>query len=325
MKKLTIFLAAVLCIFLLGGCGGKADWNGTFSMKVDEYNFKEFDIEMSGEEGISYTLSSINTYGGGIAKGSVTGWADFKNGNTAENSLYKLSLSGDTLTVKVLTQDDYETPFEGKYTRGEPVSADEENSDEGNSDEEYSADENGDENGIVMGSYYYLDCDGGPVSLCFYDDNTVDYDAPDSQTEKGTWSFEADVLIITFKGQNMEFTVEDGGMTVVDSFSTERYVLGADYSRNEGSPDSYASESYEIVTNSFYYWDGDKEGSSLYFYADNTVDFDEPGEDTEEGVYYIDADTLIITWDSGSELKLYIEDGGAALVSVQDEYYYLAD
>lgn len=133
MKKTIIIFAAVLCSFLLGGCGD-ANWDGTFYMEVDENNSIAFEITMDGDDYVSFTRHDINTYGGGTAVTSVTGGAELLNGNTAESSEFKLSLSGDTLKVKSLSSDEYYEGYEGKYTRGEPMPA--ESSDEADEDME---------------------------------------------------------------------------------------------------------------------------------------------------------------------------------------------
>ena len=83
-----------------------------------------------------------------------------------------------------------------------------------------------------------------------------------------------------------------------------------------------SDENVSISLWSFYYLDGESDAGSLFFYTDNTVDFD-LADETWEGSYSIDGNILTITWESGEEISLTILDNGSTIVDAQGESFYL--
>ncbi|MDR1559826.1 MAG: hypothetical protein LBS84_09055 [Clostridiales bacterium] len=66
-----------------------------------------------------------------------------------------------------------------------------------------------------------------------------------------------------------------------------------------------AESEWEI--SGYYYYDGDEEAGSLYFYSDGTVDIEDPDGETVEGEYSIDGDVVTVTLDD-EEATLEIID-----------------
>jgi hypothetical protein len=91
--------------------------------------------------------------------------------------------------------------------------------------------------------------------------------------------------------------------------------------------DGDETEEAAVTMMSHYYWNGDSEQDSFYFYPDGTFDYEDMdydgngARDTSSGTYSVDGNTL--TFDSDSVLS--IEDGGATLIDEQGEHFYLAE
>lgn len=342
-KRLRNFAAIVaLCVLAAGlsACGGgEANWDGAFYMEVDENNSVAFDITKDSEDYISFTRLNINTYGGGTATTSVTGGAELTNGSTAKSAEFKFTLSGDTLTVKALSEDEYYTQYEGRYTRGEPLQADDEMNDDEESYEDSEDEDSGEEVGgtdIVLERYYYWDGDSESDSFYFYDDNTFDYYSPDSEVVTGTWSYDGESLLITLGGQEFENTVEDGGNVIV-SPDGDRMLLEGVYSEG-GEPldsesdsedmngyDTADSDSATILTGRFYFLDSQIDEPSWYFYDDGQADYDYGGM-TFSGEYEITEGEINITaLEDDMIWQLIILDESTLLDADTGDIYALLD
>lgn len=154
--------------------------------------------------------------------------------------------------------------------------------------------------------------------------------------EAGSWTFwrgsgSSEYGYLEYRGDETQelIAIDPGTGEEFAKFSIageeELKIDGQSYIRTESELDYYADSFFnELYTNFFYYLNGDTDSYSLYFFEDGSVDLDHPEDETVEGTFYIEEDTITITWNNmGGEMVLTIEDKGETLIDAQDNHYFL--
>ncbi|HWQ75798.1 MAG TPA: hypothetical protein VN441_10815 [Syntrophomonas sp.] len=124
MKKMVLALTIVFLLFSVAACsGGEQDWNGTFYHYLDDNHVLAFTLARDGASEDIYGSKMEITTDNGFSRSSVGVSAWLTSKNTAEdNSGYRYTLKGDTLTVKYVDDgEDSGADFSGAYTRGASV------------------------------------------------------------------------------------------------------------------------------------------------------------------------------------------------------------
>jgi hypothetical protein len=123
------------------------------------------------------------------------------------------------------------------------------------------------------------------------------------------YTLKGDVLTVKYMDDDEVFGTDFSGTYTRGASIEETFDLADD---NEGSGNSEDGGSSEdsgssIAFDEFYYWDGDADDNSLYFFDDGTVDADTPDGQTYEYEYTI-RDGIVRIEVDGSEQTLTIID-----------------
>ena len=97
-------------------------------------------------------------------------------------------------------------------------------------------------------------------------------------------------------------------------------ILPDDFDNDDYFEPNDAGWNMDIKTGVFYYLDGEIDSDSMFFYEDNTVDCDWPGEAWNSWPYYIDGNILTITDGGDVSISFVIEDDGNTLVWENSRY-----
>ena len=184
----------------------------------------------------------------------------------------------------------------------------------------YEEDDSSLQEDIIKDGYYYLNGDLKSESLYFYTiDNTVDLDVPGNDTVEGTYSVSGNILTVSVG--NIQFEYEIQGDMLVDEY-------GDKYLRDSYAEDSELSLSNDLITETWYYVEGDSESGGIYFYTDGNVDIKSPDGDIISSTYSI-SDSMVRIIGDDVDLELEVVGGDGLTLYYKDEssediYFYAA-
>ena len=131
------------------------------------------------------------------------------------------------------------------------------------------------------GEWQFFEASGGGHSSVDY--GNLDYRGGDKQ-ELTAGVATSDSPFATFSIAGSDEIRSDGRVYL--------RIADSDLPPDEPDDSDITTPSTAISLSGFYYLDGDTTMDSLYFYSDNTVDYDSADTDTMEGTYYIEGNIL---------------------------------
>jgi hypothetical protein len=178
---------------------------------------------------------------------------------------------------------------------------------------------------------YYLDGISDSEAFYFDQDGEAEWEYPmgneDIDSLTGTYVIEypdavhvtvdgMDEVTLSIHGNGAELHIDDRDAV----FMPENYLNPPDAADDTDEADDAGA----LSTYTYYNMDGDSESYSLYFFDSGTVDWDYPGEDTRQGYYTVEGDTLTIEWNDSEQTEVYtIEDDGASVLSEAGERFIM--
>jgi hypothetical protein len=150
---------------------------------------------------------------------------------------------------------------------------------------------------IIYGQRYYLNGFTSEVSFCFWiNGGQVDFDDDaNNEYQFGEYFIDDDeITVILDSGDEII-------LRIIDPVTLEAVKTNAIYTFEDALDN-------ELVTYEYYYYNSYEDAGNLYFYADGTVDIEDPDGEIYEAEYSVDGYTVTLKFE-GEEIDLEIVNG----------------